>query len=198
MTSQTWVNLGSFNRLSPIWHQTVGYLSQYLLTFIWTIWNTLQWNMNENTMLLLKKMLMKLLSAKWRPFYLSQNVIRTSVFQSVLDSVTLRLSTMFWGHPCLERTLLPDPTCWRYSTCTTVLELWWSTQSGLMECRDMRNMSGTECCLEVKCNWVMAWRSRLNRLGHTVQIEQKWHPRGTHIFYVAHVSSYKMKDVTML
>ena len=44
-------------------------------TSLWTLRNKLQWNLNWNSYVFIKKMHLKLLSEKWRPFSLSLNVL---------------------------------------------------------------------------------------------------------------------------
>ena len=49
--------------------------NQYWNIVNWTLRNKIQWNLNRNSYIFIKKMHLKISSAKWRPFCLSLNVL---------------------------------------------------------------------------------------------------------------------------
>ena len=66
--------IGSENDLWN-WLATSHYLNQCWNIVSCTLRNKLQWNLNWNSYVFIKKMHLKLLSEKWRPFSLSLNVL---------------------------------------------------------------------------------------------------------------------------
>ena len=57
------------------WTAPSHYLNHCWNIVNWTLWNKLQWNCNRNSNIFIKKMHLKMSSAKWRPFCLGLNVL---------------------------------------------------------------------------------------------------------------------------
>ena len=66
------------------------YLNQCWNIVSWTARNKLQWNVNQNSYIFIKKIQLKMLSGKWRPFCLGLNV---------LGRVSKRLPSIFYPDP---------------------------------------------------------------------------------------------------
>ena len=88
-------------------HRTSHYLNYCSDIVNWTLRNILQWNLNRNSYIFIKKMHGNISSGKWRPFCLGHNVLKDTIwmaffhqngFHCLKQCTGLHNPVFFWEH----------------------------------------------------------------------------------------------------